>query len=237
MDAIPMLSKDRKTLAFSSEQWCAAWCASSISVELYVSGLDGSNAKRLTTGMTPVYGKSFSPDGQSLVFESAGGSVYASDLRLYVIRADGTGMVRITNELSRLPDWSPDATRIAYCAADGIVTIRPDGGDRRVLLPLPYSWPFTCYQPRWSPDGRRIAYSTIDGRLWVMNADGSGAVQILDGTGYDSGGGVTWSPDGQWLAFQSTQSGSLNIWVVRPDGTGARNVTNLTSGFATGAAW
>ncbi len=51
-------------------------------------------------------------------------------------------------------------------------------------------------RPRWSPDGRRIAYGHA-GRLWVINADGTGAVPVATG----QVGGADWSSDGRWLAF------------------------------------
>jgi TolB protein len=34
-----------------------------------------------------------------------------------------------------------------------------------------------------------------------------------------------WSPSGQWIAFASNRSGTYQIWAVRPDGTGLRQVT------------
>ena len=47
-----------------------------------------------------------------------------------------------------------------------------------------------------------------------------------------------WSPDGQLIAFTSTRvSGRKDIWVVRPDGTGLRDVTNTTSNAEQNAAW
>jgi len=35
---------------------------------------------------------------------------------------------------------------------------------------------------------------------------------------------VAWSPDGEWLAFQSDRAGSWNIYVIRPDGSDLRAV-------------
>ncbi len=35
----------------------------------------------------------------------------------------------------------------------------------------------------------------------------------------------SWFPDGRALAFQSNRSGSMQIWVVNADGTGARQLT------------
>jgi Tol biopolymer transport system component len=66
--------------------------------------------------------------------------------------------------------------------------------------------------------------------IFVMNADGSGVRKLVDG-GLEQTS-PAWSPDGRWIAFSRctffTESGvcsSAQIVVVRPDGSGARDVT------------
>jgi TolB protein len=34
-----------------------------------------------------------------------------------------------------------------------------------------------------------------------------------------------WSPDGKWLAFTSNRDGNYEIYLMRPDGTELRNLT------------
>jgi TolB protein len=36
-----------------------------------------------------------------------------------------------------------------------------------------------------------------------------------------------WSPDGEWIAFMSDRKGNANIWLVRPDGSDLRQLTDL----------
>jgi Tol biopolymer transport system component len=51
--------------------------------------------------------------------------------------------------------------------------------------------------PKWSPDGTRVAYiNWVPGAgsdIWVMNADGSGHVNLTDNPSAD--GVMAWSPD------------------------------------------
>jgi len=82
--------------------------------------------------------------------------------------------------------------------------------------------------PSLSPDGKQVAFlSNMSGlpQIWVVSADGGWPDQVtaLD----DPVTSIDWSPDGKWIAFQLAPGGGLNsqIAVVRPDGTGMRQLT------------
>lgn len=109
----------------------------------------------------------------------------------------------------------------------------------------------------WSVDGRKLAFLSsraLDGsdaanannayNIWVMNADGSGAMPLTRYTN-NSGSGLldlTWSPDGRKIAFDSDRAldGSdaantnqaRNIWVVNTDGTGVIPLSRFTANTA-----
>jgi len=43
---------------------------------------------------------------------------------------------------------------------------------------------FGCYSPSWSPDGAQIVFTRSDGSgesIYIVDADGSGLVQLTDG--------------------------------------------------------
>ena len=82
--------------------------------------------------------------------------------------------------------------------------------------------------PTFSPDGSRIAFVTnISGLPQVWTMPTSGGYPSLVTSFDDPVGFVTWSPDGQWLAFNVAPGGGFNeqIYIVRPDGTGLRRLT------------
>lgn len=87
--------------------------------------------------------------------------------------------------------------------------------------------------PEWSPDGTRIAFSRClasggcIARIWVMNADGSGAHAIsvgADGNSNFSDIGPAWSPDGTRIAYSSSHN-FAELWIVNENGTGNRKLT------------
>lgn len=86
----------------------------------------------------------------------------------------------------------------------------------------------------WSPDGRQMVYQGAHGLKIVRVADGNvrqvtdaangGAAD--DGTDHDP----VWSPDGRSIAFTRYPGGQL--WVVQPDGSGLRQLTDPPEGIS-----
>jgi Tol biopolymer transport system component len=81
--------------------------------------------------------------------------------------------------------------------------------------------------PSWSPDGRRIAFSRSWSRtgIWLINRDGSGLRQFVEGQAFDP----AWSPDGSMLAFTSPGEGlqtpeNRSVHTIRADGTARRPI-------------
>ncbi len=89
----------------------------------------------------------------------------------------------------------------------------------------------------FSPDGRQILFDSFgpQGELaGVCIYDGTSVRTIPETEGARP---ARWSPDGRWIAFARNMSQS-DIWLVRPDGTGVRKITNLTAGESlTSLSW
>ena len=74
-----------------------------------------------------------------------------------------------------------------------------------------------------SPDGRTIVFDLL-GDLYAVDADGGTARAVDRGMAFD--GQPAFSPDGTMIAFTSDRSGAENIWLSRPDGSGARQISH-----------
>jgi Tol biopolymer transport system component/DNA-binding winged helix-turn-helix (wHTH) protein len=142
---------------------------------------------------------------------------------------------QITNfpGLSNYPAFSPDNTTIAYSRDDGKgfeIYVRPLAGEGKEIQVT--SDGGQNLESAWSPDGKLLAYYSYGkGGIWLVPPLGGPARQLSK-----FGSHPEWSPDGQWIVFQSNPISNLSfegtgfgrgstIWVIHPDGTGAREVT------------
>ncbi len=85
------------------------------------------------------------------------------------------------------------------------------------------------WSPSISPDGTQLAFvATLTGvpQIWTMPLDGGFPRQVTSFN--DPIQAVSWSPDGQYLAFIMFPGGGMNsqVYVVRPDGTEPRRLSD-----------
>ncbi len=99
--------------------------------------------------------------------------------------------------------------------------------------------------PNINPDGTWVVFASSEitdsktnksvSRLWLVPADGSATPrQLTNPTAKDSN--PKWSPDGRWILFESTRSGSSQLWVISPYGGEAKQITSISSD-ASGGIW
>lgn len=166
--------------------------------------------------------------------------VYAArDGRLMSVGAAG-GPPAVLHEggHASAPAASPDGSKVAFVVerdaacevvvvgVDGTGADGPDGADgpRTVSTGADY-----CFDPAWSPDGSRLAWHEWsfpfmpwdESRIVVHEVGRDGTTIAAGGAGL-AVGQPRYAPDGSALAFVSDATGWMNVWVSRPDGSGAQ---------------
>jgi Tol biopolymer transport system component len=79
-----------------------------------------------------------------------------------------------------------------------------------------------------SPDGKWMAFSSLGTRedLFLARTDGSEIRQLTDDPEKDRGS--SWTPDGKLLYFYSQRGSRYEVWSIRFDGSGLRQVSRTT---------
>jgi len=102
--------------------------------------------------------------------------------------------------------------------SSGIYTIKPDGTDRRILYPNELSW--TTFGLDWSPDGQWLIASIGQDIVKISYPDGEADTLTDEGDLFSP----AWSPDGQYIAYESHVRDSSGIYIMQTDGYNKRYI-------------
>ena len=151
-------------------------------------------------------------------------------MEVYVMRVDGTGSARLTNDT--VPSfvgqqaWAPDGQQLLMDSwHDGdseILIVRPDGTTMRQLTDND-AWDGSA---AWSPDGQHIVFRSDrsgEGALYLMRPTGDSLVRLTP-VGERAALPV-WSPDGTQIAYTFLRYNQQDIGVINADGSAPRRLT------------
>ena len=190
------------------------------------------------TNLSPAW----SPDGAKMAFSSS----RSGDSEIYIVDSSGAGLKRIT--AFKGPDVSPvwnrkTGAQIAWVSGrtglPQIYTMEADGTNAQRLTDQGYA-----VSPTWHPNGQFLAFSWI--RHYGPGAPGAEDIYLMDLASkqwvqltHDGGRNdfPSWSPDGRHLIFQSSRSGSEQIWTMLADGTNQKQLTFTGSNTQPNWSW
>ena len=186
-------------------------------------------------------GPVWSPDGRLLAFASGvrrslGGGT--PDFDSLIIRtmdtADERPVVPQVRKLFGLPRWSADGRSLIAHAYDrkgreGVYTIDLGSGEAAAVVHD------SRYDPAWSADGATIFYRLNQRSVMAHRLDGT-ETELYRGS---VRGGMSLSPDGQYLAFRSLEPGSKisTIKVLATAGGEPRVIGEWPAGAEMRFAW
>ena len=178
--------------------------------------LDRSGA-RVGSLETPseVYAVALSPDERQI---AAGDALSpTAGIWLFDLRRRARG--RLTT-IGNSPVWSPDGSRVVFSSsqANGVLELYQKasfGNEREELLLASGPSGHPAWPHDWSPDGRYIVYTSASPKskmdIWLLSTADRKPIPYLQTDFNELHGQV--SPDGQWLAYTSDESGVWEVYV------------------------
>jgi Tol biopolymer transport system component len=173
-----------------------------------------------------------SPDGTRLAVNT--------DDDLWVLDLGASAWTRLTtNDNVTEPQWSPDGRRLAHTVFDSSSGYNPpalrnaDGtGEARVIR----SGTGDSWTSDWSPDGRHLAVygGTVGMNVGVVDLDSAHAFHPVT-RGAAISRNARFSPDGRWLAYQSNETGRMQVYLVSYPDLGQKRPISTEGG--TEPAW
>ncbi len=174
----------------------------------------------------------FSPDGRRMalgITDQAG----TKDIWVFDV-AQSTWSRLTTSGINNRPIWTPDGRRLVYSSNDDLWWIDADGSGRPESLLVANG---NRFAGTVTPDGRAVVYqeaASDRNGIRSMAFDSAPASRLLiSGTFGESAPAL--SPNGKWLAYQSDETGQMEVYVRPYPGPGARVPVSLHGG--TEAAW
>ena len=189
------------------------------------------------------FAPSWSPDSQSVVF-GFGGYLRTRNTevaKIMTARRDGTSVQDLTSGTPNagFPSWSADGKEVVYRSwgkdETGLRIINLDTKQVRVLTNG------LDNLPGWSPDGSKIVFTRKENNnfdIYTIKPDGTDLRRLTNFPATDAH--AVWSWDGKYIMWNSGYYGFKdeaelydhsfqpygNIWVMNPDGTGKREITD-----------
>jgi len=169
----------------------------------------------------------WSPDGTQIAFMSS----LNGDPEIYVVDADGARLHRVTFAagVNTSPVWNPKTGKQMVFVSDRggepVLYLSDSDGSNVQKLDLPDMG--YVVDPAWSPNGQLLAFSwrrpSGNYDIYVMDIVSRQLAELTKDE--ERNERPSWAPDGRHLVFESTRTGTRQIWSMLADGSQPRQLT------------
>jgi Tol biopolymer transport system component len=216
---------------------------------IYVRAIGG--APKLISRL-PAHSLAWSPDGKWIAFVSGnpgfvfGESPWGSSTNLgniapssvWIVPAAGGSPIRITDarSLNTSPVWLPRSAGLLFVSdregSRDVYRVDLSGAGAPAGEPSRLTTGLSAHTIGLSADGRTLAYSVFSytTNIWTLEIDERGPVELAAARPLTEGTqiieGISLSPNGRWLAFDSDRDGNQNIYKIPTGGGEAVQLTD-----------
>lgn len=231
-DGSPAWSRDRQRILFTSSR-----DDEGTNNDLYTMAPDGTDVQRLTS--TPdgsEFSAKYSHDGQMIGYSTR----VENNYYIEVMDADGSNVRRLTDayDFAEFPAWRPGDDEIFYMAigegtqAGDLHAVNVETKEVRTVI----STPSADVCPHFTHDGEYVTYarSPLDDpqgeqdifqhALTDSDTTGVNDVALTNDAARDDY--ASFSPDGTTVVFLSARKSDFDLWLMDPDGSNQRILTD-----------
>jgi TolB protein len=169
----------------------------------------------------------WTPDGQQIAFMSS----QNGDPEIYIASTDGSKLKRLTFAagVSTSPAFNPKTGKqmvfVSDRAGDPVLYLANSDGTDVQRLDMPDMG--YVVDPAWSPNGQLLAFSwrrpSGNFDIYIMDIVNRQLVELTRDAGRNER--PSWAPDGRHIVFESTRTGTRQIWSMLADGSDPRQLT------------
>ncbi len=168
----------------------------------------------------------WSPDGNQLIV-NGDGKLFRVPLAEPELQPIECGdLSHLNNDHGISPDGKTLVVSDSPARSTSLIYTLPfEGGTPHLVTETAPSW-----WHGWSPDGQTLAYTSVRheqfGISTIPATGGEETLLVSSPHHYD---GPDYTPDGDWIWFNSDRGGSMDLWRMRSDGSDLEKMTDDTS--------